>query len=78
MFNPLVDSFARLSDVEVENKMLELQRKYYMTHNPQVQNQIAAILDMYREEARARRAKQYQQQQEKNGENGLDNLIKVS
>jgi hypothetical protein len=78
MFNPLVDSFARLSDVEVENKMLELQRKYYMTHNPQVQDQIAAILDMYREEARARRAKQYQQQQEKNGENGLDNLIKVS
>jgi small-conductance mechanosensitive channel len=78
MFNPLVDSFAQLSDAEVENKMLELQRKYYMTHNPQVQDQIVAILDMYREEARARRAKQYQQQQEQNGENGLDNLIKVS
>ena len=78
MFNPLVDSFAQLSDAEVENKTLELQRKYYMTHNPQVQMQIAAILDMYREEARARRAKQYQQQQEQNGENGLDSLIKVS
>ena len=78
MFNPLVDSFAQLSDAEVENKMLELQRKYHMTHNPQVQDQIATILDMYREEARARRAKQYQQQQEQNGENGLDNLIKVS
>ena len=78
MFNPLVDSFAQLNDAEVENKMLELQRKYYMTHNPQVQDQIATILDMYREEARARRAKQYQQQQEQNGENGLDNLIKVS
>ena len=78
MFNPLVDSFAQLSDAEVENKTLELQRKYYMTHNPQVQMQIAAILDMYREEVRARRAKQYQQQQEQNGKNGLDSLINIS
>ena len=78
MFNPLVDSFAQLSDAEVENKTLELQRKYYMTHNPQVQMQIAAILDMYREEARARRAKQYLQQQEQNGEKGLDSLINIS
>ena len=78
MFNPLVDSFAQLSDAEVENKMLELQRKYYMTHNPQVQDQIATILDMYREEARARRAKQYQQISDQNGESGLDSLINIS
>ena len=78
MFNPLVDSFAQLSDAEVENKTLELQRKYYMTHNPQVQMQIAAILDMYREEARARRAKQYQQISDQNGESGLDSLINIS
>ena len=40
MFNPLVDNFIRLSDAEVENKSIELQRKYFMTHNPQVQEQI--------------------------------------
>jgi hypothetical protein len=78
MFNPLVDSFEQLSDAEVENKLLELQRKYFMSHNPQVQEQIATILDMYREESRARRAKQYQQQQEQNGEKGLDSLINIS
>lgn len=78
MFNPLVDSFELLSDAEVEQKMLDLQRKYFQTHNPQVQMQIAAILDMYREEARARRAKQYQQQSDQNGENGLDSLINIS
>lgn len=78
MFNPLVDSFAELSDAEVENKSIELQRKYFMTHNPQVQEQISAILDMYQEENKSRRAKQYMQQQEQNGEKGLDNLINVS
>jgi hypothetical protein len=49
-----------------------------MTHNPQLQTQIAAILDMYREEVRARRARQYQQQQEQNGKSGLDSLINIS
>ena len=78
MFNPLVDSFADLSDAEVENKSIELQRKYFMTHNPQVQEQISAVLDMYQEENRARRAKAYSQQNEQNGELGLDNLINVS
>ena len=78
MFNPLVDSFEQLNDVEVEKKMLDLQRKYFMTHNPQLQTQIAAILDMYREEVRARRARQYQQQQEQNGKSGLDSLINIS
>tara|TARA_B110000977_G_scaffold41523_1_gene55936 strand:- start:171 stop:407 length:237 start_codon:yes stop_codon:yes gene_type:complete len=78
MFNPLVDSFEQLSDTEVENKMLDLQRKYFMTQNPQVQGQISAILDMYREETRARRAKAYLQQTQQNGEKGLDNLINIS
>jgi hypothetical protein len=78
MFNPLVDSFADLSDAEVENKSIELQRKYFMTNNPQVQEQISAILDMYQEENRARPAKSYLQQNEQNGESGLDSLINVS
>ena len=78
MFNPLVDSVEQLSDTEVENKMLDLQRKYFMTQNPQVQEQISAILDMYREESRARRAKQYLQQTQQNGEKGLDSLINIS
>tara|TARA_B110000503_G_scaffold34980_1_gene57216 strand:+ start:393 stop:629 length:237 start_codon:yes stop_codon:yes gene_type:complete len=78
MFNPLVDSFTELSDAEVENKSIELQRKYFMTHNPQVQEQISAILDMYQEENKSRRAKQYMQQQEQNGEKGLDSLINIS
>jgi hypothetical protein len=78
MFNPLVDSFEQLSDAEVENKMLDLQRKYFMSPNPQVQEQISVILEMFKQETNSRRAKQYVQQQEQNGEKGLDSLINVS
>ena len=78
MFNPLVHSFSELSDNEVESKITELQRKYFLTNNPGVQQQIAVLLNMYREEAQVRRAKQYQQISDQNNENGLDSLINIS
>tara|TARA_B110000503_G_scaffold120884_1_gene183951 strand:+ start:17220 stop:17456 length:237 start_codon:yes stop_codon:yes gene_type:complete len=78
MFNPLVDSFDLLSDLEIDAKVSELSRKYYMSANPQVQQQIAAILDMYREESRARQARAYQRQSDNNGDNSLDSLINIS
>jgi len=77
-FNPLVDSFDALSDNEVEQKIIDLQRKYFQTSNPGLQDQITTILEMYKEEARSRRAKAFAQQSQNNGEDGLDNLIKVS
>lgn len=77
MFNPLVDNFNDLSDSEIESKISELGRKYFQTHNPQVQQQIATILEMYKEEARARRAKQYLKSQT-DDDKGLDSLINIS
>lgn len=76
-FNPLVDSFDSLTDIEVEEKVINLSRKYWQTHNPDLRMQIASILDMYQEELKARRAKSYQEQQQ-NGNSDLDNLINVS
>ena len=76
-FNPLVDSFDKLTDTQVEEKALELQQKYFMTYNPQVQFQIASILDMYRSEMQARQARAYAKQNQDNGITGLDNLINV-
>jgi len=78
MFNPLVDSFNQLTDSEIENKISELGRKYFQSYNPQVQQQISVLLEMYKEEARARRAKQYLKAQQQNGDNGLDSLINIS
>lgn len=79
MFNPLVN-MNDLTDSEIENKISELGRKYFQTHNPQLQAQIATVLEMYKTEARARRAIAAQREREnnENGENSLDSLIKVS
>jgi len=79
MLNPLVDSLTDFTLPELENKVVELQRKYFMTHNPQVQAQIANILYIYKEEVQTRRAIEYERQKnQENGENGLDSLINVS
>jgi hypothetical protein len=78
MFNPLLDNFDSLSDSEMEDKISELSRKYFISRNPQVQQQISVILDMFKQELQSRRARQRIQDQEQNGENGLDNLINVS
>ena len=76
-FNPLVHSFDTLSDIEFEEKILELNKKFWMTHNPQVKEQITAILDMYKAEMEGRRAtaKKINSQ---DGDNSLDNLINIS
>tara|TARA_E500000178_G_scaffold155745_1_gene155500 strand:+ start:5350 stop:5583 length:234 start_codon:yes stop_codon:yes gene_type:complete len=77
MFNPLVDDFALLSDREVEEKLLDLKKKYWQTRNPSVQEQIQVILNMYIEEMHVRNAKAMQKQNN-DPEKGLDNLINVS
>lgn len=76
-FNPLVHSFDNLSDIELEEKILELNKKFWMTHNPQVKEQITAILDMYKAEMEGRRAKP-KKINSQDGDNSLDNLINIS
>lgn len=76
-FNPLVDSFENLSDLEVESKVTNLGRKYFMVRNPEVQMQIATLLEMYKEEMRARRARA-QLQSQQNGNSDLDSLININ
>jgi hypothetical protein len=74
-FNPLVDSFDGLSDAQLETTIRDLSRKYFQTRNPQVQIQIASILDMYKEEFRARLAKK---NSNISSNPDLDNLINIS
>lgn len=79
MINPLIDNLSNFSPNELEQKVFELQRKYFMTHNPQVQSQIVNILEIYKEELRTRRAQEAQRLKDQmSGEEGLDNLIKIS
>lgn len=74
--HPLVDDFSKLKDADIETKVQELSRKYWMAHNPAVQAQISSILEMYQEELRTRRARMWDQQYQKR-DKGLDDLIKV-
>jgi DNA-directed RNA polymerase specialized sigma24 family protein len=78
--NPFVN-LQELTEAQIEGKISELQRKYFMTYNLQVQMQIANMLDIYKDELRTRQAlaaqKQRQQMQE-NGDNDLDSLINIS
>jgi hypothetical protein len=78
MTHPLVDGFSGLKDAELENKVQELSKKYFMAaNNPAVQNQIILLLDMYKEELNSRRQKVWQEQYQKR-DTDLDSLINVS
>lgn len=74
----MVTDLDQYNDNQLENRIIDLQRKYFLTHNPQVKEQIVNILDIYRVELRTRQAIAAQKQREQNGDSGLDDLIKVS
>ena len=78
MFNPLATDFYDLSDKILEEKHAELNRKYWMTQNPQVQMQMAIIIEQMREEIKSRNAREKVQQNNDQGKKGLDNLINIS
>lgn len=77
MIDPFID-ITKVKDGDLENKIQELNKKYFMTNNADLRFQIIRFLDIYKTELHARRVKIYQEQFEKSGEKGLDNLIKTN
>lgn len=75
--HPLAADCANLKDSEIESKIQDLSRKYWMTRNPELQNQIISLLDYYKIELSTRRSKYWQEQTEKRDKD-LDNLIKIN
>jgi hypothetical protein len=73
--HPLVNDLSSLKDSELDAKISDLTRKYFMTANPGVQAQMVAILDSYKEEL-AKRQKAALDKVMSN--KGLDKLIKVN
>ena len=51
--HPLVEDLSSLKDNEIESKVLDLSKKYWMSRNPDLQFQIKLLLDQYNEELRA-------------------------
>lgn len=77
MIHPLAEDFTQLKDLEIENKLQDLTKKYWQANNPMVKQQIAVFIDIYKTELNARRSKQLEQMYQKRDKD-LDNLIKVN
>ena len=73
--HPLVNELSGLKDQEIHNKINDLTKKYFMTHNPDVQRQIANILDELRIELGDRNRRLIEEQMK---DKNLDSLIKLS
>lgn len=77
MIHPLTEDLSKLKDVEIENKLQDLSKKYFQTQNPEVKYQMSIFIDIYRNELSVRRLRAIEQQYQKRDKD-LDNLIKVS
>ena len=75
--HPLVHDLDKLKDGELENKINELTRKYFSTHNFELQQQLIMVLNTYKEALANRRAADYEKMMS-NRDKGLDKLINVS
>jgi hypothetical protein len=75
--HPLIGDLSTLKDSEVESKLNDLTRKYFTTHNFDVQRQMSMIIDSYREELAVRKQKEYEKMMQTRNKD-LDKLINVS
>jgi hypothetical protein len=76
MFHPLSEDYSQLKDAEIETRLQDLSRKYFMVNNPAIKQQIAVFIDIYKNELSVRRAKQLDQTYQRRDKD-LDKFIKV-
>jgi hypothetical protein len=79
MYHPLLSDPSKLKDQDLENKILDLSRKYGIAArmgSGGVANQIIVALDMYRSEQSRRQMEQSRNTMTKQNK-GLDDLINV-
>ena len=78
MFHPLVPSLKKIKDSELEEKILELSKKYHIAMRlgqGAAASQIVSILDSYKDELSARQRAALEAMAKKNKD--LDDLINV-
>lgn len=75
--HPFVHDLEHLKDNEVELKIQELTKKYFMTINVELREQVVMVLEAYKEELGKRRAKAWEIQNQTR-DKGLDKLINIS
>jgi hypothetical protein len=75
--HPLAGNLEELKDIELESKISDLTKKYFMTRNPGLQAQMRVMLDSYNEELRKRQQAALAKLMS-NRDKSLDKLIRVS
>jgi hypothetical protein len=73
--HPLAGNLSEIKDQELETKIFDLTKKYFMTVNPEVRQQMSMLLDSYNEELKKRRNANLAKIM---ANKDLDKLVKVS
>jgi predicted nucleotide-binding protein (sugar kinase/HSP70/actin superfamily) len=80
MFNPLLGNLSKLKQEDLDNKIVELTKKYYIAMklgNGSAAQQIAINLDAFKTELQQRQYRSLKEVNKNNQDNNLDNLINV-
>jgi hypothetical protein len=75
--HPLAGDFSQLKDAELDQKIGDLTKKYFVVNNPGVKAQIVALLEDYKREQQRRQAAAWEKMMA-NRDKGLDKLINVN
>jgi hypothetical protein len=75
--HPLAGNLETLKDTELESRISDLTKKYFMTRNPGVQAHMRIMLDSLNEELRKRQQAALEKLMA-NRDKSLDKLIRVS
>jgi hypothetical protein len=75
--HPLITNLASFKDAELDLKVNDLTKKYFVTENYELRNQISLVIDTYKAEIEVRRQKEWQNMMESRNKD-LDKLINIS
>ena len=75
--HPMSEDLSKLTESQIEQKLLRLNSIYFMTENDGVRQQMILLMDTYKLELEERRLAAKRKQQEQ-GKDDLDDLIKVN
>jgi len=73
--HPLAGNLSEIKDQDLEAKVTDLTKKYFMTANPELRQQMSMLLDSYNDELKKRRNASLAKIM---ANKDLDKLVKVS
>lgn len=75
--HPLIEDLSTLKNQELENKINDLTKKYFLTTNVYIREQIISLLDTYKETLSVRQQEELEKSMT-NRDQDLDKLINIS